>query len=445
MRLFRNQMWILAVAAAACAGCLTLTAHNHPSAEDSPAIAYFDGFRKQLDLARQDIGHISTVADGVADKFIDRKMIYAAPNQDSFLFEQLGRASGLVRLEKWDPDRTKLADDILLLPLKPTADYPDADAQWVNNAHNSSATVIAFSSPQDIQRVPKDGGGHFEPSDFHAVIDNHTSSNQFTFARPGKSPRTVYTSGMINMLNGWMFTGELTAACTRRGLMPVFWLSFAIDEPRGYPRAAKYSLHIPKGRPWGEPQLAFHNDMAVPPIQAGKIANQYLDHMYSYMDQIVERSMAKIEQGKKVFILLVGHAFPWDVPRTEWRDQFILLGPDWTGQMRPFEKEASKGDLFILLCMPTYDRKQVKAAQDKGMDVIVMSAEHPDVSKTRTDSYLWVPAPWPIEDGAVRVPGYDIPLLPVTGIMNGVIYYALRSEVEYRLALKTTNSVSVTE
>ena len=84
--------------------------------------------------------------------------------------------------------------------------------------------------------------------------------------------------------------------------------------------------------------------------------------------------------------------------------------------------------------MPTYEAEYVQRAKEKGMNIVVMSTEPPDVSDANAEGFLWIPARWPIEDGAVELPGYDIRILPVTGLMNGVIFYALRSEVQYRLA-----------
>jgi hypothetical protein len=74
------------------------------------------------------------------------------------------------------------------------------------------------------------------------------------------------------------------------------------------------------------------------------------------------------------------------------------------------------------------------------VDVIIMTTERPNEPETGTARLEWIPAPWPIGDGSVEIPGYDIPVLPVSGIMNGVIFYMLRSEVQYRLARHRSKS-----
>ena len=75
----------------------------------------------------------------------------------------------------------------------------------------------------------------------------------------------------------------------------------------------------------------------------------------------------------------------------------------------------------------------------RGVDVIIMTTERPNETETGTARLEWIPAPWPIGDGSVEIPDYDIRVLPVSGIMNGVIFYMLRSEVQYRLARYRAN------
>jgi hypothetical protein len=101
--------------------------------------------------------------------------------------------------------------------------------------------------------------------------------------------------------------------------------------------------------------------------------------------------------------------------------------------MRPFTKNAGAGDMLFLLGMPTYPKREVEDALARGMSVIVMCTEDPHLTPAQAEQVHWIRAPWPIEDGVVRIPGYDIPILPVTGVMNTLIYYAVRSEVQSRM------------
>jgi len=35
---------------------------------------------------------------------------------------------------------------------------------------------------------------------------------------------------------------------------------------------------------------------------------------------------------------------------------------------------------------------------------------------------------WPIADACIPVPGYDVPILPASGVINAAIYWAIRAE-----------------
>jgi hypothetical protein len=437
-----RTVWILTLLAVTM-GCRSTERQLVESDRQGPAQNLFRQFSGYLDATASSSGDISREADRVADLFITNGLLYLAPNQDSFLFEQWGRASGLGPAEKWSPGEKKLKEsDLLLLALEPTTDYPGSGDDWLREAYASGAQIILFASPEDPVTVTKTGSTGFAVSDFSGFIDNHTHRQPFTFTASAKEPpRKIYMSGMMNMLNGLLFQGELAAACTRRGKMPVFWLSFAIDEPKGYPRAARLSKTIAPGSKWGDP-VSFHTDLVVPAIQPGYVTARYLKAMRAYtkllegrlrpeLDYVVQQTLATLRAGHKAYFLGIGHALPYEAPREEWNDVFVMLEPGWFGKTAPAGKD--EGNLLFLLGMPTYPRNDVEAALARGMSVIVMCTENPRLTAEQAKRVRWIRAPWPLEDGVVRLPGYDIPILPVTGVMNSLIYYAVRSEAQWRM------------
>ncbi|MBI3987126.1 MAG: hypothetical protein HY343_09410 [Lentisphaerae bacterium] len=414
----------------------------HPATAESvtPSQALIDQMREAVESAREEAPRIAALADAAADGFIRAEVIYCAPNQEGFLSELLGRAGGMTALTKWDGRNSVKKNAPLLLALEPYSDHPDRVNGWVDQAVTSGASVIVFAAPGDLACVPRAGGGFFQPADFSGFVDNHTASSPLRMPNAGGGYATVYLSGVVNMMYSWMFTGELAAACTRRGKMPVFWLSIAIDEPRGSPRLARYSKSIPEGKKWG-PQKAFHDDMTVPPVSAGVVAGAYLDFLEGCLDELergmrpslekaVQRTSAVLRNHGKAYVYALGHCFPLVVPKQQWHDGLIAVGPEWMGLRDEFKREAGEGDAFLILGMPLYPAKDVAAGRAKKMSIMAMSMEKPDVPAFETPDFLWMHAPWPVEDGAVRLPGYDINILPVTGVMNTLIYYMIRSELE---------------
>ena len=41
---------------------------------------------------------------------------------------------------------------------------------------------------------------------------------------------------------------------------------------------------------------------------------------------------------------------------------------------------------------------------------------------------LYIDPAWPLTDGCVTVPGYDIPILPASGVIQAAIYWTIVSE-----------------
>lgn len=41
---------------------------------------------------------------------------------------------------------------------------------------------------------------------------------------------------------------------------------------------------------------------------------------------------------------------------------------------------------------------------------------------------LYLDLGWPLTDACVRVPGYDVPILPASGVFQAAIYWALADE-----------------
>ena len=190
--------------------------------------------------------------------------------------------------------------------------------------------------------------------------------------------------------------------------------------------------------------MSLHTDFEVPPLSAGWVGGRYIAHLRSYLDRLetwpdlweaAGKIAARLRQGKKVYVLAVGHNFPFIVPPNERAHPLTIINRPYVPLPELLEPVGVGGDILFLLCMPTFEDEIVAAALGKGMEVIVVSATPPPTAQEQEENLFWIASPWPITDGCVEIPGYDMPILPVTGVMNAVIYYSVRSQVEYELAL----------
>ena len=409
---------------------------------DPPLRAYLRTFRRHLDLAERDVLHVARLADASADRFIKEGRLYSCYTQPSFVHELVGRAGGLTSFGWWP--RSRPADQVaMLMAIDSASDPPAKRAEWVNKAARlTGARVVVFANPHDLGTVTNATAKRpFQPSDFYGFIDNHVPEGEFTFHMPGADgpvTRHARLASVVNLVNGWAFVGELAAACTRRGKMPNFWLSFDMDAPRGYVRAKRHAVSTKTHLR----QVPFHPKHHVPPVPAGVIGTRYIAYLracvdrlaqWPALDEAVGRITAKLREGKKVYVFSVGHSFPHVVPLAE-RDGPLTVISKSHSQMEKTGSGGQAGDLLLLLCMPTYTEEFVTAALETGMDVIAVSGSPPPLAHRGNKHLYWIAVPWPMGDGCVHIPGYDIAILPVTGVMNAVIYYAVRSQVTHDLS-----------
>ncbi len=59
---------------------------------------------------------------------------------------------------------------------------------------------------------------------------------------------------------------------------------------------------------------------------------------------------------------------------------------------------------------------------------LVYSGVQPAQPLETADNILYVDPAWPLADGCVAVPGYDVPILPPGGVAQAAIYWTLVSE-----------------
>ena len=177
-RTFRRGLWFLALVA-----CAT---HLQASESEGPGRAYLRAFRHHLDLAEQNVPHIAELADGVADRFIERGNLEVCPTQESFIYELIGRASGPTSLQGWRRGRKGQDSGVVLMALG-GAGVAEGHRAWLNRGvRRSAAQVVVFASRPGLAAVTNEATtSPFDPSDFYGFVDNNVAEDEFTFQVPG--------------------------------------------------------------------------------------------------------------------------------------------------------------------------------------------------------------------------------------------------------------------
>ena len=354
-----------------------------PAADSS----HLERVAKALELARADIGAMVPIAEKTAALLAAGGKLHAA-GQPSLVSEITGRAGGLMMIKPLAAAVPAEGDVVLCTP-EPGVELPEA-------LRDTKAMVVVFGAP-------------VKDRDWLA-FDNHARDT-------GISPT------LANAIHAWMFTGELVAALTRLGKMPVIYET--IGAYGGYPRMAKYKS--------GE--IAFHDDCTVPPCAAEVLAKAYVDAVTAMLRRIDKEERAQLDQAgawvrkarksqKQLFMYSMGHLFPDEVARTDIGKAFHSAG--WNAGFRVTHPEDSyqDGDLAVHICYQHPTDALLRKARPAGARVVYVSL-FADRDFAKDDGVIWIDPMWNWSDACVQLEGYDVPLLPASGIVNGAIAWEI--------------------
>lgn len=318
-------------------------------------------------------------AERAAGEFLSGGNVWAAGRQADFITEACQRAGGLMAMAPLG-DHVPANHDVVLYAIPGSLD--DKDQKILEEWKEKGAIVITFCS------------------------SNGLFQNKFPL------------DTVRNVVELWAWTGEFVAACTRLGKMPVLYQSYGL--PGGYDRAKKYQ------------GARLHDDLSIRPVAAGTLGNKYLDQIDRMLGKIRETEMLKMNRAaewwrkaKSATALVTGHMFPvhgqdprtiheCDFVRVPAREDKELLGTN------PPQFALYLGYQFV-------PQRLLTEAKMKGVK-LVYSDVQPGKPAEPSDNIVYISPAWPLTDGCVNVPGYDIPILPSSGVMQAAIYWTIASK-----------------
>ncbi|MGO8930471.1 MAG: hypothetical protein ACLQU3_26690 [Limisphaerales bacterium] len=343
---------------------------------------YLSRLRDTVSGTRSNLATLTQSADHAAKEFLAGGDLWVAGRQADFISEACGRAGGLMAIVALGQQVPSSHDIVLYAVPGP---LEEADLRIVNEWQAKGATVIKFCSPAGLYHD-------------HFPIDT-----------------------VANVINLWTWTGEFVAACTRLGRMPVLYQSYGL--PGGPERGKKYE------------RRRFHDDLTISPIGPGVLGREYLNQIDRMLAKVNETQMPKIRQAAKWWglvpkasatTLVTGHMFPRHMqdPRTVPTCEFVAV-PAWENKDL---FDASRPPPFVLYIGYQFaPQKLVDQAKAMGVK-LVYSDVQPCQPPEPVSNILYIDPAWPLTDGCVTVPGYDIPSLPASGVVQAAIYWTIASE-----------------
>ncbi len=224
---------------------------------------------------------------------------------------------------------------------------------------------------------------------------------------------------VANVIELWAWTGEFVGACTRQGRMPVLYQTYGL--PGGPERGKKY-----QGK-------RFHDDLTIQPIPAGALGREYLGQIDGMLSRLADGQMSRLvqaagwwEQATSATVLAVGHMYPRHMldPRGGVRARFAAV-PAW--EDKPVLDASDPPQFVLYIGYQFAPRKLIEQAAALRVRLVytdVQPAQPPEPDA----NVLYIDPGWPLADGCVPVPGYDVPILPASGVIQAAIYWTIASE-----------------
>jgi hypothetical protein len=361
--------------------------------------SYISHIRNDLGYTRGQMTKITSSAEEAARRIVDGGHLWVGGSQSDFAFEAIGRAGGLISVR---PVGNVVAGDVVLVGSRGAPN--ESDLNGITLWKRNGAYVILFAC--DNRATGAD-----------VTI---TSSPNCEFHDNGH----VYLTDVVeNFVNLWTWTGEFGAACTRLGKMPVFYESFGLEG--GHDWARKYG------------RKTFHDDLKIAPVAAGTLGDQYLDSIDGMLHQIQEHEQTELQEaGQWLYKSAPGHS------------AFRAIGHIWPEHMNdghespPFlpataDSAPLLGNVGFVLHISYQQPPQalIDRARHREFQLVYCSVrrgQNDDAS-----SVLYIDPHWPMPDGCVNVPGYDIPILPASGVIQACIYWSIVQEAGSAAASST--------
>ena len=421
--MLRRHLMVFATMMLLIAGaCGSIGTKTRTDAGVSPAAQYVEALLASVDHIEGRLQAIVEVAEQAADRLMAGGRLYAAADEQGFATEAYYRAGGMMMVEYTPADPAEMGDqDVVLvgtLDLK-----PDEQREQLRAMRKAGARVILFGSEQSPLK---------DEADF--LIGTGLSPGTASVVTVEGRAEPICPAGTVgNITAVWTFTGELVAACTRRGKMPTMYQSILL--PGGMDRLKQYEPY------------AFHEDMEIAPVPPGQLGRAYLAEIRRCLrgmrgHQIPSfqeggRKMAEvIQSGHKPWVLVIGHHLPYqfglpgdpglldvslllklsNVPPAEMPDQILAtIGPE-------------DGLVYVGgYAFPDFGWDE--RLDNMGVPFVLVTGGRETKPVTPRPGEIYVDPYWEHGDACVEIPGYDIKILPPSGVIQTAALWMISGEV----------------
>jgi hypothetical protein len=239
---------------------------------------------------------------------------------------------------------------------------------------------------------------------------------------PQGVPMSTQGGASVALALLWAFTGDVVAACTRSGQMPTMWQSVMVHGARERNARLRGKRLDPAGN--------------VPPVAPGVLGNRYLDQISAGVAGLV-RERAKLRGAADLLRDTLGRSGTIFHANLGHYEPVRLLAPDFPAALRVLPRKEPEvalaqlgkpGDALFVVWYTDMPAALLAAGRKAGVRSVCMVAGNPERAHDTSLADVFVDPQWKFGDAVVPVPGYDVKILPPSGVLNSLVFFAVLSE-----------------
>ena len=388
-------------------------------------VDYFAALLAGIEGLRPRLPAISEVADQVAGRLAaDGRLLLASVRPD-FTSEGFVRSGGLMLAEEWRPQTRLSPDDTVILGWSGAS--PNQELELLRDLRASGALIVGIG--------PDSWAGADSPLGADLFLESSILLSEAVTAPFGGEDYPLIS--LQNLVVLWTFTGEIVAALTRIGRMPAMYQSVLVAGARD--RNARFA------------DSRFHQTHQVPAMPPRQVGGDYLDAIGGILRALIEEEAGAIEHvgaacaqvlndGRVIHAGMISH-FPVHQHGAPGDPLYMRRLGALDGEspsVAELERELQLGDLFFFLGYYRRPTQAYRAARRAGARIVeVITGDGLD-GPPQPD-YVIRPK-WPFGDAVTRVLGYDVEILPSSGIVQAAIYWAVVAAIWQALAERSAST-----
>lgn len=379
--------------------------------KERSAASYIETMLRIVMNVEESLESIAEVAEEAAERVVAGGSLYSTEDGGGFVSEIGGRAGGLMMIKRLeDPSDAQCGDVVLAgtLHLK-----PEEQAEQFHELVQKGVLVVLFGSSESPLR-----------SEANRFVESFLPLGTAPLIRIGEAEQRICPAATVgNIAAAWAFLGEFVGACTRRGKMPTMYQSVFV--PNYEVRNAKYSGQV------------FHDDFDILPLEARSVGRAYLSDVKRCFEGIRSTQLGlfeaagklaaeAIKSGHKAWCSFMGHHLP---------SQIGLPGDPGLFSIDPKSSGAfAQGDIFLWVGYYHLPQDQLDMVREAGVRSVWVNGAREIHPIGLTPDRIVIDPYWTYVDASVSVPGYDIRILPPSGVVQTACLWMLAGETAQALA-----------